>query len=107
MPSRELHQKKAKNGRVRFVLRPDGALSESDAASELTAIVIATDPAVGPRTGRLIPDKRSAEITTSLFFASPDASGISHLGGIECAEINAQLLATHAEKKGYRVIKDV
>ena len=107
MPSRELRQETPRHGRVRFLLRSDGQISETDASSELTAIVIATDPALGHSTGRLVPGKRTSDITTSLFLTAPDAAGISHLGGITCAETQAVVVAAHAEKKGYRVVRDV
>lgn len=107
MPSRELTKEVLPDGRVRFSLHPEGALSEDEASSELTAVVIAADPALDKVTGRLLAGRRSAEITTSLFLTPPDASGISHLGGIECAADQASVVAALAEKKGYRVSRDV
>ena len=106
MPSRELRQETPQHGQVRFWLLPDGPISETDASSELTAIVIATDPALDHSTGRLVPGKRRSDVTTSLFLMVPDAAGISHLAGIICAEAQAVVVAAHAEKKGYRVVKD-
>ena len=107
MPSRELTREVLPDGRVRFSLRPEGPLSEDELSSELTAVAIAADPALDKATGRLLPGRRSTEITTLLFLAPPDASGISHLGGIECAAEHASAVAALAEKKGYRVSRDV
>jgi hypothetical protein len=107
MPSRELTKEVLPGGRVRFLLHPAGPLPEDELASELTAIVVATDPALDKRNGRLLPGKRAADITTSLFLMQPDASGVSHLGGIECAAEHALVVTALAEKKGYRVSRDV
>jgi hypothetical protein len=107
MPSRKLRQNPAENGRVRFALEADGDVSEADVASELTAFVFAVDPALDSRTGRLIPGKLGSEIRTSLFLTPPDDRGISHVGGIECAQADAEVVARHAEAGGYVVVQDV
>jgi len=107
MPSRELTKEVLSGGRVRFSLHREGPLSEDDLASELTAVVIAADSALDKVSGRLLPGRRTEEIATSLFLTEPDASGISHLGGIECAAEQASEVAALAEGKGYRVSRDV
>lgn len=107
MPSRELTREVLPGGRVRFSLHPEGPLSETELASELTAIVVATDPVLDKDTGRRLPGKRTTEITTSLFLTDSEAMGVSHLGGIECAPEHAAVVANLAEKRGYRVSRDV
>jgi hypothetical protein len=107
MPSRKLRQKPPENGRVRFALEGGGEVPEGEVASELTALVLAVDPALNSHTGRLVPGKRGSEIRTSLFLTPPDDDGISHIGGIECAEADAEVVARHAKAGGYVVIRDV
>jgi len=103
MPSRELTAELVNHERVRFCLRADGPLSEAEAVSELTAILIAADPAVDGETGRLIPGKRQTDITTCLFLSGPDAAGVIRLGGIECTHEHAATVRLLAEARGYRV----
>jgi hypothetical protein len=102
-----LQQKPSENGRVRFALEAGAEVSEADVASELTALVFAVDPALDSETGRLIPGRRGSEIRTSLFLTPPDDHGISHVGGIECAEADVEFVARHAQARGYVVIRDV
>jgi hypothetical protein len=107
MPIRKLRQLPPDNGRVRFALEPGDEVSEDDAASELTAFVFAADSAVDSQTGRLIPGKRGSEIRTSLFLTPSGVDGVSHLGGIDCAEADAEIVMQHVRSGGYVVIKDV
>jgi len=107
MPARELTAEATAKGRVRFNLRLEGPVSESDVTAELTTIVQAADPALDSDTGRLIPGKKNTEIRTNLFLTMPDAQGISHLGGIECHSAEADLVVSLAEARGYRVLRAV
>lgn len=107
MPSRELIAERTQGSRVRFSLRLDGPFSETEVAAELTAILIAADPALDDNTGRLIPGQRQTDIKTSLFLTAPDSAGVSHVGGIECTHDQVPIIAMLAEKRGYRVLRDV
>ena len=107
MPTRKLHQQPSKNGHVRFALEPGDEVSESDAASELMAIIFEADPAIDARTGRLIPGKRISRSPTSLFLIRSNSGGASRLGGIACAERDAEIVARYAAAGGYVVTKDV
>ena len=106
MPSREV-QVHAAGEAVRFVLRRDGEVSETVLEKELLGVLYAADPPLESTSGRLIPGQRASAIQVSLFITDPDASGISHLGGILCNRSNAVLISRLLSERGYSVLGDV
>jgi hypothetical protein len=103
MPSRELVAEKIGRGRLRYRLGMGAVCSEQELEGELQAILRQIDPALDSDTGRLQPGKRITDVRTNLFLTEQDGNGLSHLGGIECAEADSVELERVAAQMGYRV----